>query len=526
MIRVLAGNRPIGLQSDIPGAGPDPSVSNDRAERQVAGMLRRWTIRTRVLVGIVAPAIAFVALIASGVGRTIGSVLLAALVATLATALGVVIARSISRPLAVLATQAADVNALARVGKAGPGDELLPLDSEHGYGGEIGQLAGAIATGRQRALTMFADQGRQHKTLQEMAAHSAQRTNEVLGTALGQLDELARRDHEPATSTALAAVQRMVARGDRHTAGVLALLGRDAAAAVNDRSITDVVWAACLAVEAADRIELVSMAPVHVAATAVNDLAHLLAEVLENAAQASGGASPVAVLGEAVDTGYLVTVVDRGPGLDPRDLTEANRRTGRAVATDQLPGRALGLDIVGRLARRHGMLVRLGAAADGGIVVRIDVPAMMILESPPNEPTDVVDVLEVLGPEANAVTDSGEVAGPGEPEPILDLVAEAEAVEPAVGGGAELHGVNAASDSFDVSGADLEPVEPVEADVPIVVDFTTPSVPQPVGLSVPSIVIDPIPYVVRVQRPHDELLPTGQRKKRWAAALAKVGADN
>ncbi len=472
-------------------------------------MLRRWTIRTRVLLGVAVPLVALVAIAAIGAERGIELALGVAFVATVAIAVAVVIARSISRPLTVLANQAADVNALQRADQSNTNDELLPpVDVERGYGGEIGQLAGAIAAGRHRALTVLADQRRQQRTLQELATNQAERTNEVLGSALGQLDELARRDHDSATAATLSSVQRLVARGDRHSAGVLALLGRDSHAADADTPIAQVLWAACLAVDAAERIDLVSMQDAWVASAAVNDLAHLLAEILENAAQATDGESAVTVLGECSDIGYLLTVVDRGDGLDTVALAEANRRAGRAAPIEQLPARALGLDIVGRLARRHGILVRLGEAADGGIVVRVEVPAMLLAEVP----AEIATAAELLGDQALT------------PEPV-------EPVGEPVGAEIDLVSAEApATEAIDLEPLDLEPVDELASadDEPIVVEITAPPVPirDVPGLGVPSIVIDPLPYVVRVSRSPDELLPSGQRKKRWAAALAKAGANN
>ncbi len=472
-------------------------------------MLRRWTIRTRVLFGVAVPLIALVVIAAVGADRGLELALAVAFVATVAIALAVTIARSIARPLTVLAGQAADVTVLHRAELANTSDEILPpVDVERGYGGEIGQLAGAIAAGRQRALTMLADQRRQQRTLQEMAANRVERTNEVLGSALNQLDELARRDHDPATTVALSAVQRMVARGDRHSAGVLALLGREALNSPSDASMAQVVWAACLAVDAAERIELVSMHDAYVASSAVSDLAHLLAEILENAAQASGAGSEVTVLGESSDIGYLLTIVDRGSGLDTVALAEANRRAGRATPIEQVPARALGLDIVGRLARRHGILVRLGEASDGGIVVRVEVPAMLLTEIPVEE---VVPSELGIDATAEVTAASGDVNSDERDSDVLDLVrAEAAMV-------AETHEQEAHAQEAN----DIE-------DEPIVVEITAPPVAarETPGLGVPSIVIDPLPYVVRVSRPPDELLPSGQRKKRWAAALAKAGANN
>jgi signal transduction histidine kinase len=454
-----------------------------------------------VLLGIVVPAVALVVIVAFNLRRSAGLGAAVAAVVVVATAVAIVIARSISRPIATLAEQAADVAVLQQAEGRIATDELLPprpLDTD--FGGELGDLANAIATGRRRALGIVTEQRLQHRSLRELATNMTSRSNDVLGAALTTIDDLARRDHDPASAATLATVQRLVARADRHTGSVLVLLGEGGRVAGKDTPITDVVWAACLAVGATDRIDLVSMADSTVRADAVGDLAHLIAEMLENAAHASEGDQRVSVLGESTDVGYLVTVVDHGGGMDAVALAEANRRVARAVPVNQVPGRALGLDVVGRLARRHGILVRLGESSDGGIVVRVEIPASLVVE-PAAVPDTIVDL---AGAEADETRD----AEPWVTADVSTAGVETTAPEPA-------------------------PVE-VPIEVPIEVIAPEPVAHKPVanhGLAdmpaaSPSIVVDPMPYVVRV-RPvpihGDELLPNNGRKKRWAAALAKAG---
>jgi signal transduction histidine kinase len=522
-------------------------------------MLRRTTIRTRVLVGLAPPAFALVLIVALNLRRSVGLGVLVGAVIALGLVVAIAAARSISRPLTVLAAQAADVNVLQRADSSIPVDELLPQGlTDHGYGGEIGQLANAIATGRKRALQTVVDQREQHRTLREMATNSAERTSGVLTTALSQIDELARRDHDAATATSLASVQRMVARADRHTGGVLVLLGRDTPKVERDTSLTEVLWAACLAVDAADRIDFVSMSEAYVRSDAVNDLAHLLAEMLENAAHATGETSRVTVLGEANDIGYLVTVVDHGGGMDAVALAESNRRVSRAVPAEIVPARALGLDVVGRLARRQGILVRLGESSDGGIVVRVEIPASVLAEAPVIEAPGVEDAAvedapigdapraEIAAEDAPVEVEVGVEVGVdvdlNEEHEVDEFAAAAEAAAAAavadvlappaaalipevvgphegrVGDGrvVDAHGPDRGQ-HLD-RGHDLEPIE-VEITAPTPMSYPS----HAANGGAPSIVIDPMPYVVKVHRPHDELLPSGQRKKRWAAALAKAG---
>lgn len=454
-------------------------------------MLRRTTIRTRLLIGVALPLVALVAIVALDVRRSLGLGVAVGIVVVAAALAAILIARSIARPITALAAQAAAVGTARTVDGRIVTDELLPPRVvDPGYGAELDKLARAIAAGRNRALQSLIDQEHHQRTLRELSTTSARRTTGVLAAALAQLDELARAD-DLQHAAPLANLQRLVARADRHATNVLVLLADEANADAGDTPIADVLWAACMAVDAGDRIDFMSLADAHVKGAAVGDLAHLLAEILENAAAANGDGSRVTVLGEEYDLGYLLTVVDHGGGMDAETLAVANRRVS-TPSPSELPSRALGLDVVGRLARRQGMLVRLGESSDGGVVVRVELPSAALTAAP----IDLED--------EHAIDRAAEMPAPVFEPALADDAASQPILEEQVA---------------DAALAGVEDEEPIE------VQITAPTpmpVPALAGVGVPSIVIDPLPYVVRIARPADELLPRN-RKKKWSGALAKAG---
>lgn len=503
-------------------------------------MLRRATIRTRVLAGAAVPALALVVVVALNLRRSAGLGIGVGVVVLAAIAVGVTIARSIARPIEALTDQVADLTAMRWVeGRSVQTDELLPPRALEGAsGGELGELAAAIATSRKRALRLIAEQREQHRSLRELAANSAQRTTDVLAGALDTIDELSRRDHDPAAAASLSTVQRLVARADRHSSSVLVLLGEGGRVTEHETALSEVVWAASLAVDAAERIDLVSLSAAVVRSDAVSDIAHLLAEMLENSAHASGADQRVTLLGESTDVGYLLTLVDHGAGMDAVALAEANRRVARAVPVDQVPVRALGLDVVGRLARRHGIVVRLGESSDGGIVVRVEIPASLLVESSVDEPMITVDLAEEHAIDAAIAADPvaadlldelGDSDQPGEPEDraAVEMPQDVEMID------SDDDDVIVGEPVLDVTTPVATAVAPAPAPQPEpVVHIEAPAVLVP---SRPGVVIDPLPYVVRVSsdellprignRRPDELLPSsaGRRNRRWSAALARVG---
>jgi two-component system sensor histidine kinase MprB len=70
-----------------------------------------------------------------------------------------------------------------------------------------------------------------------------------------------------------------------------------------------------------------------------------------------------------------VSVRDHGPGIDAADLPHVFDRFYRAPSARGMPGSGLGLAIVSQVADAHGGSVEAGAAAGGGAVVTLHLPA-------------------------------------------------------------------------------------------------------------------------------------------------------
>ncbi|MFF2010284.1 sensor histidine kinase [Streptomyces sp. NPDC058195] len=115
------------------------------------------------------------------------------------------------------------------------------------------------------------------------------------------------------------------------------------------------------------RVRLHSTSDVAVAGHAAEGVMHALAELLDNAANFSPPTAEVHVYVEEVPAGIVLTVEDSGLVMSDVQL----RRAERAVsAVDQdltgLSGTRLGLAVVGRLARKHGLTVSFRPSARGG----------------------------------------------------------------------------------------------------------------------------------------------------------------
>ncbi|WP_366916390.1 ATP-binding protein [Streptomyces sp.] len=146
-------------------------------------------------------------------------------------------------------------------------------------------------------------------------------------------------------------------------------------------SITDVLRASLAEVEEYRRVTLRRVEPAHLTGAVVAEIAHLLAELIENALSFSPPDSDVEIEGRRTSAGYLVAIVDHGLGMDAQAIAEANVRLSGTASFMAEPTRFLGHFVVGALARKCGIEVRLGEAPAAGVVARVLVPDSLLTEA-------------------------------------------------------------------------------------------------------------------------------------------------
>lgn len=174
------------------------------------------------------------------------------------------------------------------------------------------------------------------------------------------------------------------------------------------------------------RVRLHSTSDVAIAGHAAEGVMHALAELLDNAANFSPPTAEVHVYVEEVPAGVVLTVEDSGLVMSDVQL----RRAERAVsATDQdlagLSGTRLGLAVVGRLARKHGLTVSFRPSARGGTGALMMLPQELITRTP------------VAVPAPAPVTATPPLAPAAGPEPAHDATDTAPEADAGTGTGAE-----------------------------------------------------------------------------------------
>jgi hypothetical protein len=120
------------------------------------------------------------------------------------------------------------------------------------------------------------------------------------------------------------------------------------------------------------------MADVRVVGHAVSDVVHLLAELIENAAAFSPPGTRVQVAGEPAAHGYLLEIEDQGIGMSDEELAEANEQLAKPASIDLAGAQRLGFYVVGRLAVRHGIKVRLRRSWFGGVAALVLLPSSLL----------------------------------------------------------------------------------------------------------------------------------------------------
>lgn len=156
------------------------------------------------------------------------------------------------------------------------------------------------------------------------------------------------------------------------TGGPSDTAGRDA----TDEPVAEVLRRALADSDQAHRVDVSSLHDATIDRVAVADVAHLMAELIDNAV--AGSTEPVTVLGRRAHDSYVLSVVDEGPGLSAEERRQANARLSDPPPLGGDGTEAFGLSVAGRLAARHGIVVQLLEAATDGLVAKVRLPLELI----------------------------------------------------------------------------------------------------------------------------------------------------
>ncbi|MFH8610947.1 nitrate- and nitrite sensing domain-containing protein [Streptomyces sp. NPDC018029] len=244
---------------------------------------------------------------------------------------------------------------------------------------ETGQVSEALGTVHRAALRAAIERAELASGISGVFVNLARRTQVLVHRQLSLLDSMERRSDDPNELSDLFRLDHLTTRMRRHAESLIILSGAAPGRAWRRPvSLTNVVRAAVSEVEDYARVEVRQLPAASVLGTAVADLTHLLAELVENAAQFSPPHTKVRVSGEPVGNGYALEIEDRGLGMGKETLAEANRRIEQSEALDLFDSDQLGLFVVSRLAAHHAIKVHLRTSPYGGTTAVVLLPTALL----------------------------------------------------------------------------------------------------------------------------------------------------
>jgi signal transduction histidine kinase len=375
------------------------------------GALKNWPVRVRLFLLVIVPAVAaaIVALsavhMASSLRSTsfnspissvrdgaIASALVAGvvliIVLALALAFTMIVARSVLQPLRKLrrgALEVADARMPETVHRiaASDGEDGTPDEDPIGVDSsdEIGDVARAFDLVYAEVLRLAANEAALRGKLNAIFVNLSRRSQTLVERQIRLIDDLEQGEQVAERRANLFKLDHLVTRMRRYSQNLLVLAGQEPSGQPGQpMALVNVIRAAVSEVEEYERVSLNVQPDIAVYGPAVNDVVHMLAELTENATALSSADTPVLVSGRMLASGgFLIEITDRGFGMSAEEMAHANWRLDNPPVADITVFKSMGLSVVGRLAARHGIRIRLRQAESGGLTALVWLPNAVLL---------------------------------------------------------------------------------------------------------------------------------------------------
>jgi signal transduction histidine kinase len=245
---------------------------------------------------------------------------------------------------------------------------------------EIGRVGQAFDLVRQTAIRAAVEEAKLRQGLNDVFRSLARRSQSLLHRQLTLLDQMERRATDPEALDDLFRLDHLTTRMRRHAEGLVILAGAPPGRGWSSPvRMVDVMRGAIAEVEDYARVSVATRSQAALAGSAVADVIHLLAELIENATTLSPPYTSVRVAGDTVANGFAIEVEDRGLGMSPSRLAELNDRLANPPEFNPSDSEQLGLFVVGQLAKRHGIRVTLKASPYGGTAAIVLIPRHLVV---------------------------------------------------------------------------------------------------------------------------------------------------
>lgn len=314
-------------------------------------------------------------------------VIVVALVLLAVIILTSLVVRSLVRPLRILQESAERIaerdlpESISRMQEAGAPEtvRVTPIDVD--TKDEIGEVARAFDDVHRVALTLASDEAALRSNVNAMFVNLSRRSQTLVERQLRLIDGLEQTEQDSDRLSDLFQLDHLATRMRRNNENLLVLSGQD-----NTRKwaqpvpLVDVLRGAVSEVEQYERVNVRAPSHISVLGRPVNDVIHLVAELVENATSFSPHDTEVLVSAKILDNGGVqVDVTDSGIGMAPEDLEAINARLAAPPVIDVAVSRRMGLFVVSRLAARHGIKLRLMEAHGGGTTACVVFPPDLLI---------------------------------------------------------------------------------------------------------------------------------------------------
>ncbi|NEY33634.1 histidine kinase [Streptomyces sp. PRKS01-65] len=383
----------------------------------------------------------------------------------LAVGIATAMARSLTRPLAVLRrgsarlAEAENPAAQEPVAFTGRNDEFAQVvrsvNALHAHAAALAERVTTLEADRKHLVGQrqkMADAREELRAELDAAAARLETLRKSIGSTfvslalrtlglverqLAVIEGLEEREQDPERLSTLFKLDHFATVMRRHNENLLVLAGTEhVQQTAGPVPLVDVVRAAVSEIERYERVRIAALPPhAHIAGFAADDLSHLLAELMENATSFSPPDVPVEVSGWLLENGeVMLSVQDEGIGMTAERLERLNARLtdfdpDAPYDQDGDEGLGLGLYVVARLAHRHGARVQLREQKQGGVAAVVVLPTTLLAAEPaspkPPVPERTVDATQTVSlPGAAAEANSNVLHGRSEDEDLLVSLAE------------------------------------------------------------------------------------------------------
>jgi signal transduction histidine kinase len=336
---------------------------------------------------------------------------LAVVVLLVVVLLVLAVGRAVARPLTRLTTSADRVARVAESELVRVADEETeapaPVHLEAvdvGGRDEIGDLARAFERVQGTAARLVERQVASRRNVAQMFGHVGRRTQNLVGRQIALIDRLEREEADPERLQHLYRLDHVSSRLARNAGSLVVLSGSTSTNEhINPLLLADVARLALGEIEDYVRVDVQVPPGLALVPNVINDMVLVFAELMENATVFSPPHTRVTVAAQTTAYGAQIAIVDHGIGLSPERLAEENARLARRERLDLAPTEVLGLFVVGRLARRHGLGIALWPTPGGGLTATVAISDRLLTTAPAPlpQPEPVV-----------------RIPGPRQPEPV------------------------------------------------------------------------------------------------------------